>query len=124
MGYKNPDAQREYQRRWMADRRADALRGQSCAYCAATADLHFHHFDPENKVDHKVWSWSPGRRDAELAKCIVLCRGCHQRHHADRRPRFCQRGHEFTEENSYIKPSTGRRECRQCKADRRQKAAA
>lgn len=31
----------------------------------------------------------------------------------------CKNGHEFTEENTYIIPSTGSRTCRQCKAARR-----
>ena len=29
----------------------------------------------------------------------------------------CKRGHEFTEENTYIQPSTGKRGCRRCKRD-------
>lgn len=30
------------------------------------------------------------------------------------RPTHCKRGHEFTPENTYVKPSSGRRECRTC----------
>jgi hypothetical protein len=76
-----------------------------------------HHFDPFDKVAHRVWSWTPAKRDAELAKCIILCRRCHQDHHrAADRQQFCKNGHEFTDANTYVKPSTGRRECRTCKA--------
>jgi hypothetical protein len=35
------------------------------------------HIDPALKVSHRVWSWSPPRRAAELAKCRVLCGVCH-----------------------------------------------
>lgn len=118
MPYKDAASQREYQRQWMAGRRRKALEGMSCAYCGATDDLHFHHFDPFDKVDHKVWSWSAERREAELKKCIVLCRDCHIDHHRQHRPQFCKRGHELTEANSYWKPGRTTRECRTCKRER------
>jgi hypothetical protein len=124
MPFRDLAAKRAYQRDWVAARRREWLTGKSCAYCASTDDLHFHHFDPFDKVDHRVWSWSPAKRDAELAKCIVLCRGCHQDHHrAADRQRFCKNGHEFTDANTYVKPSTGRRECVTCKKARSKKAA-
>lgn len=115
--------QRAYQRQWMADRRAEALAGKSCAYCSSTTKLEFHHFDQYAKVDHKVWSWTPKRRDAELAKCVVLCHACHVAHHRANRPRFCKRGHEFTPANTYVKPSRGTRECLTCKRQRAKAAA-
>lgn len=119
MPYRDPEAQREYQRKWMANRRASALEGKTCALCGSTdGPFDFHHVDPTQKLDHKVWSWTAKRRDAELAKCVVLCRDCHIGHHRALRPALCKRGHHFTEANTYIKPGTGRRECRICKADR------
>ena len=123
MGYKDAEQQREYQRQWMAERRAKALEGMSCAYCAATEDLHFHHFDPAIKVSHNVWSWTEERRREELAKCIVLCRSCHVDHHRQNRPQFCKRGHELTEANSYWKPGRTTRECRTCKRERTKRSA-
>jgi hypothetical protein len=36
------------------------------------------HVDPSKKTSHSIWSWSPERREAEIAKCQVLCRPCHQ----------------------------------------------
>jgi hypothetical protein len=121
--YRDPDAQREYQRKWMANRRAAALEGKTCAVCG-TADgpFDFHHVDPAEKLDHKVWSWTAAKREAELAKCLVLCRDCHIEHHRVL-PLRCKRGHHFTAANTYVKPSTGRRECRTCKADRAKQAA-
>lgn len=35
------------------------------------------HKDPEHKLNHRVWGWAEARREAELAKCQVLCRFCH-----------------------------------------------
>jgi hypothetical protein len=68
---------RRYQRDWIAARRAAALAGKSCAWCGSTERLEFDHVDPSLKVDHKVWSWSPARRAAELEKCRILCHSCH-----------------------------------------------
>lgn len=117
MPYKDAAAKRAYQRRWMAERRAAALAGKTCERCGdADGPFDFHHVDPAEKLTHKVWSLTPAKRDAELAKCIVLCRTCHQDHHAVRLER-CQHGHTLDEGNVYVKPD-GRRECRPCKARR------
>lgn len=74
---KTKAAQREYQRQWIAARRAAWLAGKSCATCGATDNLEVDHIDPLKKVTHRVWSWSEKRRQAELAKCQVLCTSCH-----------------------------------------------
>jgi hypothetical protein len=79
MPYSDPAAQREYQRQWCANRRAEWMAGKSCADCGSTTDLEVDHVDPSQKVSHRVWSWSRARRDAELAKCVVRCQPCHQR---------------------------------------------
>lgn len=43
------------------------------------------------------------------------CRKCHSRYDDRRRERtHCKRGHEFTPENTYIRPN-GNRECRACR---------
>lgn len=76
------EEQREYQRNWVARRRRAYLAGKVCARCGATDDLHVHHRDPKQKVHHAIWSWREERRLDELAKCEVLCRPCHQAHHA------------------------------------------
>ena len=77
MPYADPTAQRAYQRQWISSRRAAWLAGKSCATCGATDNLEVDHIDPSKKVTHRVWSWSKDRRDAELAKCQVLCADCH-----------------------------------------------
>jgi hypothetical protein len=76
------DAKREYQRRWIANRRAEYLAGRTCVLCGAADDLEVDHLNAEHKASHKIWSWSRARLEAELAKCVVLCRGCHQERHA------------------------------------------
>lgn len=69
---------REYQRKWIARRRAEWFAANGpCARCGSWDDLRLDHVDPRQKVEHKVWSWSTTRRDAELAKCQVLCFPCH-----------------------------------------------
>ena len=52
-----------------------------CLFCQSWKDLELDHIEPANKVHHAVWSWSNERRAAELAKCCVLCRKCHDLRH-------------------------------------------
>lgn len=75
------ELQREYNRQWRAARRAKwmASVGAWCRMCGATERLEVDHIDPRTKVHHAVWTWSQKRRDAELAKCQLLCRACHQK---------------------------------------------
>ena len=72
------EAKRKYQREWRAKRRAEYFEGKSCEKCGATEGLELDHVDPTKKVSHNIWSWSQKRRDAELAKCQVLCKGHHR----------------------------------------------
>ena len=75
----DPEARRKYQREWYAKRRADYLADKCCVRCGATVDLRLDHIDPKTKVSHSIWSWSQERRDAEIAKCQVLCEPCHKK---------------------------------------------
>lgn len=77
MPYADPAAQREYQRQWLAARRAKWFEGKSCIDCGAVDDLELDHRDPAQKVSHRIWSWSWERIEAEAAKCDVRCRDCH-----------------------------------------------
>lgn len=79
MSFKDKDKQREYQRNWIAARRVEyiKLRGGVCCKCSSAVDLEFHHRDRMTKLDHKIWSWSISRLEAELMKCDLLCRECH-----------------------------------------------
>lgn len=79
MAYKDKEAQRAYQARWLVERRAAWLAENGpCSNCGSTDDLCVDHVDHTQKVSHNVWSWSQARRDAELAKCQVLCLVCHK----------------------------------------------
>jgi DNA-directed RNA polymerase specialized sigma24 family protein len=77
MPYKDPDKQREYQCRWIAKRREGFFSSKVCHTCGAKEALELHHPCPETKVSHNIWSWSTARREAEIAKCVVLCETCH-----------------------------------------------
>lgn len=80
--YKNPDEQRRYMREWIRRRReAWFAENGPCARCGSEEDLLLHHRDPTKKVSHRIWSWSEKRRLEELAKCVVLCRKCHDAVH-------------------------------------------
>lgn len=78
MPYKTKAAQLEYQRKWMQRRRAEWFEKKACTACGSSHNLELDHKDPKYKIDHRVWSWSKKRMDAELAKCQVLCTNCHK----------------------------------------------
>lgn len=42
--------QREYQRAWMAARRAAFFVGKACVRCGSSDDLHIHHRDRKRKA--------------------------------------------------------------------------
>ena len=46
---------------------------------APPKNLEIDHIDRATKIHHAVWSWSATRRNAELAKCQVLCAECHKK---------------------------------------------
>jgi DNA-directed RNA polymerase subunit M/transcription elongation factor TFIIS len=83
MGFTSKERHNEYNRQYKAARRAEWFAGKCCRYCGSTYDLQADHIDPRDKskhikVSHNVWSWSVARREAELAKCQVLCERCHR----------------------------------------------
>lgn len=85
MAYKDAEAQRAYQRRWVAARRAAFFADKTCAWCGSSARLELHHVNPARKLSHAIWSWGEARRQTEIAKCFVLCRPCHEDAHAGAR---------------------------------------
>ena len=78
MPYADPEQQREYQRKWVARRRAEWFEGRSCVDCGSVEELQLDHVDAKQKMSHRIWSWSAALREAELAKCVVRCRFCHK----------------------------------------------
>jgi 5-methylcytosine-specific restriction endonuclease McrA len=96
--YKDPERQRAFQREWAKKRRQAhraaviAAKSGSCAHCGESdiCCLDFHHVDPATKK-FNVGSISPTNGnymhtpkdiEAEVAKCILLCRNCHAKLHA------------------------------------------
>jgi len=79
MAFKNIEEQRNFQRHWVAKRRAEYihLHGGCCGSCSSKEDLEFHHRDRSQKLNHRIWSWRRVRIETELAKCELLCRTCH-----------------------------------------------
>lgn len=79
MSYTNREEQREYQRKWVAARRAKWFSDKSCARCGSQEKLELDHLDLTTKVSHRIWSWSWARIEEEAAKCQVLCAPCHDK---------------------------------------------
>lgn len=67
-------------------RRAAWLLGKCCVECGSTEQLDIDHIDPSTKDPRLIptgamthfWSWPEADREAELAKCQVLCRTHHR----------------------------------------------
>jgi len=83
MPYKDKEKQKDFQKKWIRERREKALDGKKCVKCNSTNELRLHHKEPGKKVDHKIWSWAPERFKREMAKCEWLCLPCHEKLHAD-----------------------------------------
>lgn len=78
MPYKDKDKQREFQRLRVAKIRNEwLLENGPCIKCQSSDSLEVDHIDRNQKVSHRIWSWSKDRREMELAKCQVLCHKCH-----------------------------------------------
>jgi len=77
----------EYKRNWVAARRAEWMADKFCLVCGTTQDLEVDHIDPAQKVSHRIWSWAIPRRNAELAKCQILCKAHHLEKTLAQRPK-------------------------------------
>lgn len=78
MPIKDIEKRREYQRNWMANRRAEFFEDKFCDDCGSKEKLELHHKNRDEKVTHRVWSWSLDRRKEETSKCSILCFSCHK----------------------------------------------
>lgn len=85
MPYKNPDEQREFQRKWVQARRKKHMDGKKCAKCgkpvsAKTSDLdHKKPHGNTEKIDHRLWSLKDSKRKKKLKGMQILCRACHKK---------------------------------------------
>lgn len=84
------DQKREYQRKWIAERRAAWFKGKTCVICGSSEELELDHVDRKTKITNRIWSWAKERQEVELAKCQVLC---HTHHLA-----------KTVEENTFVAP--------------------
>lgn len=78
MPYKNIERQREFQREWAAKRKSEYFKDKICICCGSKLNLELSHKNKNNKISHNIWSWSKIRREAELAKCEIMCSICHR----------------------------------------------
>lgn len=115
MPYKDKAKQRACQYRLMVEKRQIWLAENGpCAFCGSWDRLEVDHVDPAQKVEHKVWTWSKERRDAELAKCRTLCHDCHKSH--SRQQQIDDRAPQIHGTwQSYKRPSAPCR-CGECRA--------
>lgn len=78
--FKGSEAKRLRQREWKNKRRQAWIDANGpCVKCGSKENLEVDHIKPEEKEYEisDVWSRRQEIRDAELAKCQVLCRNCH-----------------------------------------------
>ena len=78
MPFENKEKSNEYHRNRIAKTRSDFLSGKSCVKCGSEKELEIDHIKREDKISHRIWSWSKERREKELKKCQILCVLCHR----------------------------------------------
>lgn len=72
---------REYQLEWITNRRLAWIKDNGpCSLCGSSDRLEVDHVDRSTKSIRPAELWSRRKevRDAELAKCQVLCYSCHK----------------------------------------------
>lgn len=82
MPRKDPDARREWMRNWVYQRRQRWVEENGpCRICGGSENLEIDHIDPALKAVPiaTLWTRAARIREAELAKCQVLCRQCHRK---------------------------------------------
>ena len=86
MPNKDPIKYNEYMKKYVLERhrkrmaQAIALLGGKCARCGSIQDLDIDHIDPATKafsISKKAAGVSEEKFQAELRKCQLLCRACH-----------------------------------------------
>ena len=86
------EAWRRYQREWIAKRRAEFFADKACLDRGTTKHLELDRRGSSEQVNHRVWSWSAARREAELAKYDIRCSSCRRNRLADHQTRHGTRG--------------------------------
>ena len=80
-------ASKEYFRNYYKERKHYyiTLLGGKCSVCGSTDNLQFHHTDRNSKdlAIGKLMNYSKTKVEAELSKCVLLCRRCHIKTHKE-----------------------------------------
>lgn len=82
MPFADPEERRRYQREYVAKRRNEWIEENGpCAMCGSSYRLEVDHVDPTTKTMNpaSIWTRRKEVREAELAKCQVLCYDCHNK---------------------------------------------
>jgi hypothetical protein len=77
MPYKDKEAQKKFQRDWIAKRREDLLVNKTCRDCSSTSDLNF--VNVKNGGKKFSYSYSGEKLKEKLADAIVLCEDCNDK---------------------------------------------
>jgi len=112
MVWKDKTKKAEYQRERVRSRRLEYATklGGKCAKCGSTNQLEFDHIDPLTKISPKIWSWSIERIEAEILKCQLLCRSCHEQKSVEER-NYPERKH-----GTNLRYNKDKCRCAECKA--------
>jgi hypothetical protein len=102
--YKDKEKQKQFNREWVAKRRKEWIDKNGPCKCGSSDRLQVDHIDPATKVSHRVWSWSDTRRNAELAKCQVLCYACHKTKTLQQRRKATHGGSQFYNKGCRCEP--------------------
>lgn len=99
-----PADKARWRQRRQTERRPKVLQrlGGECEECGTTETLVAHHVDPESKRIHlsgvELCDSSWETIEAEMEKCILLCRACHTKHHLTKyeecQVKNCSRAHK------------------------------
>ena len=84
----------EYLKKQRATRKALYCDGVVCAHCGGPHE-EWHHVDPSEKDRTIEWKRTIKWIEAELAKCIPLCKPCHRKVHEPKHgtaPRYNNQG--------------------------------
>jgi hypothetical protein len=68
------------------------LADKTCIDCGTTKNLELDRRNASEQVNHRVWSWSTARLEAELAKYEIRCSSCRRKRLADHQTRHGTRG--------------------------------
>lgn len=100
MSQKDPEVRRAYIRARYTRIRTEWIEANGPCSCGSDVDLEVDHKDPATKVTNAVWAWGKVKREAELAKCQVLCHECHlNKTSVERKHSHCPSGHALSGDN-------------------------